>query len=148
MRSNIPQNTQSWYLEIYKDILENAEFIIFCKIKVDGINKKILCITSPSGPTFQLRGTTRNKASRNLLPKPAYCIRSWPLSELCLNMPCTHVKNNRMKQRLIKNISKEASSHLLLPLCTAAKQKIAFMTLHLFLKEKLQVCLISLSCES
>lgn len=27
MRSTIPHNTQSWYLEIYKDILENAEIL-------------------------------------------------------------------------------------------------------------------------
>lgn len=40
MRSNIPHNTQLWYLQIHKDILENAEYIILCKIKVDSTNKK------------------------------------------------------------------------------------------------------------
>lgn len=61
------------FFEIYKASLANAEFVIFWKIQADGINKEILCITSPPGPTILLRGTTRNKVSRNWLPKPIDC---------------------------------------------------------------------------
>lgn len=75
----------SQYSEIYKASLANGEFVIFLNVQVDTINTETLRITSPSGPTSPLRGTTRNKVSnkisRNCFPKPIDCTTNQPRSE-------------------------------------------------------------------